>query len=101
MRFLFKITPDAATFNACVKDGTAPQKMQTILSETKPEAAYFGETGGKRTVFLIVNMDEASQLPPLAEPWFLVFNSTIEMHPVMLGEDLAKGNLDELGRKWK
>lgn len=101
MRFLLKATPDAAAFSACVKDGTAEQKMQSILTEAKPEAAYFVEMDGKRNALLIVNIDDVSQLPVLAEPWFLTFNAAVEFHPVMLGEDLAKSNLSEIGSKWK
>ena len=45
---------------------------------------------GERTATLIVNMDYPSQLPALAEPWFLAFNAGVEMHPVMVPEDLSK-----------
>ena len=29
-------------------------------------------------------------MPAIAEPWFLAFNASIECHPVMLPDDLAK-----------
>jgi hypothetical protein len=45
-------------------------------------------------------MESASQIPALAEPWFLNFNADVEFHPVMVPEDLAKANLDALGKKW-
>jgi len=101
MRFLLKITPNVEVFNAYVKDGSAGQRMQSIINEAKPEAAYFAELNGYRTAMLIVNMDDVSQIPVLAEPWFLQFEAEVEFHPVMLGEDLAKSNLEELGKRWK
>ena len=101
MRFLLKITAATETFNAAVKDGSIEQKMQAILAETKPEAAYFTEINGIRTALLFVNMNDASQMPFFAEPWFLQFNAAVEIHPVMLGEDLGKANLPELGKKWQ
>ena len=35
-------------------------------------------------------MDDPSQLPALAEPWFLALNAEIEATPAMIPEDLAK-----------
>ena len=35
-------------------------------------------------------MPDASQLPAIAEPWFLAFNASVEMHLVMVPDDLAK-----------
>lgn len=101
MRFLLKVTPNVEVFSTYVKDGSAMQKMQSALAEVKPEAAYFLEMNGYRTALLIVNMDDVSQIPALAEPWFLQFDAEVEIHPVMLGEDLQKANLQDLGNKWK
>jgi hypothetical protein len=36
-------------------------------------------------------MDDASQIPAMAEPLFLGLGATIQVHPVMTPEDLAKG----------
>ena len=100
MRFLLKISMPNEPFNAYVKDGSADQKMQTILGDIKPEAAYFTEISGKRTALLIVNFDDVSKIPALVEPWFIIFHADVGIHPVMLGEDLGKANLQELGKKW-
>lgn len=100
MRFLLQIEIPHLPFNTYVKEGTIDNKMQSILGETKPEAAYFTETNGKRTAFLIVHINDVSQMPAVGEPWFLTFGADVEFHPVMLGEDLGKANLKEIGKKW-
>lgn len=100
MRVLMKVTMPHAKFNAAIKDGTASARMKRILTELKPEAAYFTEFGGKRTGILIVDLAEPAQIPALAEPWFLQFEADVEIHPAMTMEDLAKGNLDGVGRNW-
>jgi len=35
-------------------------------------------------------MDDLSQLPAIAEPWFLALNASIEVTPAMVPEDLMK-----------
>jgi hypothetical protein len=100
MRVLLKVTLAHEEFNAAVRNGTAGKKMQRILDEQKPEAAYFTEFGGKRTGLLIVDLPEASKIPAMVEPWFLTFKADVEIHPVMTSEDLGKGGLDALGKKW-
>lgn len=101
MRFVLHVTFPPEKFNKAVLDGTIGQKMSRILEETKPEAAYFCSTEGKRGGFIIVNMERTSEMARLAEPWFLNFDATVEFLPTMTPEDLQKAGLDDLGKKWK
>ena len=100
MKVLLKVTFAHEEFNAAVRNGTVGKKIQRILEEQKPVAAYWTEFGGKRTGLLIVELADAVKIPVLAEPWFLTFNAAVEIHPVMTSEDLAKADLDALGKKW-
>jgi hypothetical protein len=89
MRFLLKVSfPVEAGNAAAKKDGF--KAIQKILEEQKPEAAYFVADGGKRTAILIMNMEDTSQMPAIAEPWFLALNASIEATPAMVPEDLRK-----------
>jgi len=100
MRVLLHVRLPHEPFNTAVKDGTAGTKIQRILQEQKPEAAYFTEFQGRRGGILIINVDNPSKVPSFAEPWFLTFNADCEFHIAMTPEDLAKAGLDELGKKW-
>jgi len=100
MRILMIVRLPNETFNAAVRDGTAGSKTKAILDELKPEAAYFTETGGQRTVMLIVQLEKASKMPALAEPWFLAFNAAVELHVVMSPQDLQEAGLDKIGQQW-
>ena len=47
-------------------------------------------------------MEDASQIPAIAEPWFLAFNASIEIHPVMVPDDLAEagGAIEQAVKKY-
>ena len=90
MRFLVKVNIPVEPGNAAAKAGKLGATIQSILAEQKPEAVYFTDDNGQRTAFIFLDMKDASQIPAIAEPWFLAFNARIEFHPVMIPEDLAK-----------
>jgi hypothetical protein len=100
MRMLFHVRFPHDTFNAAVRDGSVGKKIKAILDDLKPEAVYFTEYDGRRGAIMIVNLDEPSQVPQFAEPWFLQFKADCQFHIVMTPEDLAKAGLDALGKKW-
>jgi hypothetical protein len=100
MRTLMIVTMPHAPFNAAVKDGSVGAKMKKILEAAKPESAYFAEMNGKRTGFLVVNLSDASQIPSLAEPWFLTFEADVQFHPCMTPADVERAGLDKLGKQW-
>lgn len=100
MRFLMKVTMPLEPFNQYVKDGSIGARMGRIMGELKPEAAYFTADQGKRGGTMVVHMDNMNQIPAMAEPWFLMFNASVEFHPTMTPEDLANAGLEALGKKW-
>jgi hypothetical protein len=100
MRMLIIAKNPLEPFNSGVKDGSSGRKLRAIVEDIKPEAVYFTEMDGKRTAVMVVDMEDASKIPSLAEPFFLNFNSHVELHPVMSPEDLAKAGLEDLGKKW-
>jgi hypothetical protein len=91
MRFLLKVSIPTSAGNARVLDGTLGQTIESILSDLKPEAAYFAEEEGSRTGFIFCNIKEESEIPAIAEPWFLAFGARVELHPAMTLADLKKG----------
>jgi hypothetical protein len=91
---------DHEKFNQAARDGSADQKINRIVEAIAPEAAYFAALDGRRTAVMVVDMKDASQIPSLAEPWFLTFDADVEFHPVMTPQDVAKAGLDELGKQW-
>lgn len=101
MRFVLHISLPVEKFNQAVRDGSAGEKLRRILEETKPEAVYFCAKDGKRGGFLIVDLADPSELPRFAEPWFLLFDASVEFLPTMTPEDLGRAGLDQLGKHWR
>ena len=102
MRFMLSFRVPTEKANAAIKEGTFSQTLQSIMDELKPEAAYFTDIEGARGGYLIVNMDDASQLPAMAEPLFFGMGATIQVHLVMTPEDLQKATpaLEQAAQKY-
>lgn len=100
MRMLLNVKFPHEEFNRAVRDGSIGNKMRRILEDIKPEAVYFTERNGQRGAILIIDLIDPSKIPAFAEPWFLTFNADVEFHIVMTHEDLQKGGLEQLGKKW-
>jgi hypothetical protein len=96
MHVRFPIDP----FNAAVRDGTAGQKIQRIMEAIKPEAAYFNASNGRRGGILVVTVNDPTDIPRLAEPFFLTFDADVSLEPFMTAEDLGRADLDSLGKEW-
>jgi hypothetical protein len=100
MKMLIDVEFPVEPFNTMVRKGTAGATIQKVLGDIKPEAAYFTTRNGKRGGVLVVNVSDATKIPAIAEPFFLYFNASVQFHPFMTPEDLAKAGLEELGKKY-
>lgn len=100
MRILVHAKFPHEKFNSAVRDGSAGEKIKRILDELNPEAVYFTEYDGRRGAIMIVDIKSPSDIPAIAEPWFLCFDADCSFHPAMTPEDLSTAGLENLGKKW-
>jgi hypothetical protein len=97
---LLKVRFPAEPFNALVRSGEAGKVLQSILDELKPEAVYFTEDRGQRGAVLVIDLANPSDVPKIAEPFFLNFNADCHLRVVMSPDDLKTAGLEALGKKW-
>src|SRR5580658_8768206 len=91
MRMLLRVSIPVEAGNAAAKDGTMGATIEGILADLKPEAAYFfADDSGQRSGSIVFDLKDPSQIPAVAEPWFLAFNAHVEIHPAMNVDDLKK-----------
>lgn len=91
MRMMMKVKLDTEAGSRAIESGELPKVMQETMGRLQPEAAYFGPEGGRRTAFIVFDLEDPAQLPAITEPMFKIAKANIEMFPVMDRADLEKG----------
>jgi hypothetical protein len=102
MKYIMKLRMNLEKGNEATSDPQFGQKMHELLGEIKAEAAYFTTINGQRGAYIILNMNDASDMPAIAEPFFLWLNAEIDFLPVMRPEDLEKAGpaIGAAVKKW-
>ena len=88
MRMMLRWTVPVERGNATIEDGLLAQTIQSLLTDLKPEAAYFWPENGERAGMMVFDMTDATQIPQIAEPLFMSLDAAVEFLPVMNAEDL-------------
>jgi len=91
MHMLLKAHLDTRKANQANQEGTMQETLGQVMNELQPEAAYFYPEDGKRTMLLIFDMQDPSQIPPTVEPLFQGGEASVYLTPVMTREDLQAG----------
>lgn len=90
MKYIMKVRMPIEKGNEALRDPQFGHKMNELLGQIKAEAAYFTTICGQRAAYIIVNLNDAAEMPGISEPFFLWLNADIDFLPVMQPQDLAK-----------
>jgi len=91
MKYIMKMKMSQDKGDKAIRDPQFGKKMHELLAEIKAESAYFTTICGHRGAYIVVNINDASEIPSIAEPFFLWLGADVDFLPVMTPEDLAKG----------
>ena len=90
MRFMITCRIPVEKGEELAKAGSLHSTIQSIMEELKPEDAYFSDIEGGRSGYIVVNMDDASQISAIAQTLFLGLGAAIQVHRVMTAEKLGQ-----------
>ena len=91
MRTYVRITPDIEKGNQAISNGTFERILKRTMDVLRPETAFFYAHDGKRTANFIFDLEDQSDIPRIAEPWFNEMNARVELFPCMNGDDVQIG----------
>jgi hypothetical protein len=94
MKFIVEVDLPLEPFNTYVRNGTAGEKIGEVLGAVKPEVVYFTDNGVGRGAVIIVELDSASQIPHVTEPFLLTFNASVHYRVAISPEELQAAGLD-------
>ena len=102
MRYLVRFQIPIEAGNEALRNAEFGSRMQQLLSDINAEAAYFTAVDGQRGGYIVVNFDDASKIPAIAEPLFFWLKANLEFIPVMMLDDLAKAGpaIETAVKKW-
>jgi hypothetical protein len=92
MRTMLKVTIPVAAGNRAIQDGTIGKVMEKAMKDLKPEAVYFAtDSCGDRQAMFFFDMKDTTQIPAIAEPFFMQLDARVTAQPVMNADDLKAG----------
>lgn len=89
MRMMLHAVMPVESSNTAIRSGQFGAFIQKVLGDLKAEAAYFTEDQGCRSAYIFFDMKSSSDLPAIAEPWFLALNASLTVKPAMTPQDFA------------
>jgi hypothetical protein len=90
MHFLTRIAIPNESGNKFIGSKDFSEKMDSLISNMKPEASYFCIANGKRTIYTLINVESSADLPKMVEPFWLTMNAEVEFIPAMTQQEFGK-----------
>lgn len=90
MRMLLKATFDLDKTNELMRSGKLGEVIESIYGNLNTEAVYFIAEDGQRTSLIFLDLNDPSDLPAVAEPFFHAFDAEIEVTPAFTLDEMPQ-----------
>lgn len=103
MRYLIKFTFPNERGTELLRDPMFGAKMQDLMKDINAEAVYLTAIDGQRGGYIVTTMNDGSEIPIKAEPFFLWLKAEVEFIPVMVPEEMMKAlpAISTMIKKWE
>lgn len=91
MRMMMKVKIPVEYGNKCIMEGYLQQTVMKFVEKYQPESSYFLPEGGERCAMFFFDAKDASEIPSIAEPFFMNLHANVSITPVMNLEDMRSG----------
>lgn len=91
MRLMMKVTIPVEFGNKCILEGYLQQTVMKFVEKYHPESSYFLPDHGERCAMFFFDAKDASEIPSIAEPFFMNLHANVKITPVMNLEDMRMG----------
>ncbi len=99
MRMMMKVSIPVEYGNKCITEGYLQQSVMKFVEKFHPESSYFITENGERTAMFYFETKDASEIPSIAEPFFMNLHAKVNLTPVMNLEDMRVGVENALKNK--
>ena len=89
MRMMMKVTIPVETGNAAARKGDLGKTIQGDFGGHEARSGLLRRRRRQTDRVHFLQMNDSSELPKFAEPWFLAFNASLTVRPAMNLQDLA------------
>jgi hypothetical protein len=90
MRFLVTALVPVEIGNLAFKNPDFGRAVADLLADIRPVQAYFGVQAGRRCFYLLVDLQDSTQIARVAEPLWHALNAEVEFIPVMEAAELSQ-----------
>ena len=82
----------SAPIKVAIRSGTMAKLIEQSIQELHPEATYFlSSNDGRRSCVMVFDLDDASRIPAVSEPFFQGGAERVTLVPCMDLADLQRG----------